>query len=78
MHHTVCLLNIIVVVMLHSYPNLCDPVDCSAPGFSISHYLLELVQTHVHCVSDAIQPSYTVLPPSPFAFNLSQHQGLFQ
>ena len=56
---------------------LCDPMDCSTPGFPIHHQLLELAQTHVHWVGDAIQPSPSLLSPSP-AFNLSQHQGLFQ
>ena len=54
---------------------LCDPVDSSTPGFPIHHQLLELTQTHVHQVGDAIQPSYPLLFPSS-AFNLSQHQGL--
>ena len=53
-------------------------MDCSTPGFSILHYLLEFAQSHVYWVSDAIQPSHPLLPSSPFAFNLSQHQGLFQ
>ena len=48
------------------------------PGFPVHHQLPEFAQTHVHQVSDAIQPSRPLLPPSPFAFNLSQHQGLFQ
>ena len=48
------------------------------PGFPILHDLLEFAQTHVHCVSDAIQPSYPLLPASPRALNLSQNQGLFQ
>ena len=56
---------------------LCDPMDCSMPGFPVLHYLLEFVQSHAHLVSDAIQPSLSLPPPSPFAFNLSQHQGLF-
>ena len=55
---------------------LCDPVDCSSPGFLVNHQLPELAQTHVHRVSDAIQPSHPLLSPSP-AFNLSQHQDLF-
>ena len=58
-------------------PTLCDPMDCSMPGFPVHHQLSELAQTHVHQVSDAIQPPHP-LPPSSFAFNLSQHQGLFQ
>ena len=57
---------------------LCTPLDCSTPGLSVSHQLLELAQTNVHWVSDAIQPSHPLLSPSPPAFNLSQHQGLFQ
>ena len=53
-------------------------MDCSTPGLLIHHQLLELVQTHVHRISDAIQPSHLLLSPSPPAFNLSQHQGLFK
>ena len=59
-------------------PTLCNPVDCSIPGFPVRHQPLELAQIHVHRVSDAIQPSHPLLSPSPPAFNLSQHQGLFQ
>ena len=59
----------------HSCLTLCDPIDCSTPGFPVHHQLPELAQTHVHCVSDAIQPSLS--SPSP-TFNLAQHQGLFQ
>ena len=59
-------------------PNLCYPMDCSAPGFPVLHHLPELAQTHVHWVSDAIQPSHPLLSPSPPAFSLSQHEGLFQ
>ena len=44
----------------------------------VLHYLPEFAQTHVHCISDAIQPTHPLLAPSPPAFNLSQHQGLFQ
>jgi len=54
------------------------PIDCSTPGFPVHHQLPELAQTHVHWVSDAIQPSHPLPSPSPPAFNLSQHQGLFQ
>ena len=53
-------------------------MDCSTPGFPVYHQLLELAQTHVHRVGDAIQPSHPLLSPFPPAFNLSQHQGLFQ
>ena len=52
-------------------------MDCSMPGFPVHHQLLELAQTHVHRVGDIIQPSHPLSSPSP-AFNLSQHQGLFQ
>ena len=57
---------------------LCNPMDCSIPGFPIHHQLPELVQTHVHCVGDAIQPSHPLSSPTSPAFNLSQHQDLFQ
>ena len=59
-------------------PDLFDPMDCSTPGFPVHHQLPELVQTHVHQVSNAIQPSHPLSSPSPPTFNLSQHQGLFQ
>ena len=57
---------------------LCDPMDCNTPGFPVLHQLLELAQIHVYQISDAIQPSHPLSSPSPPAFNLSQHQGLFQ
>ena len=57
---------------------LCDPMDDSTPGFPVHHQLQELTQTHVHRVSDAIQLSHPLSSPSSPAFNLSQHQGLFQ
>ena len=56
----------------------CEPMDCSTPGFPVIHCLLEFAPTHVHWVSDAVQPSHPVSSPSPPAFSLSQHQGLFQ
>ena len=52
-------------------------MDCSTPGLPVHHQLPEFIQTHVHWVSDAIQPSHPLLSPSPPTFNLSQHQGLF-
>ena len=55
---------------------LCDPMDYSMPGLPVHHQLLEFTQTHVHWVSDAIQPSHPLLSPSPPALNLTQHQGL--
>ena len=57
---------------------LYNPIKCSTPGLPVHHQLLESTQTHVHCVSDAIQPSHPLSSPSPPAPNLSQHQGLFQ
>ena len=57
---------------------LWDPMDCSMPGFPVHHQLLELTQTHVHRVSDAIQPSHPLSAPSPPIFTLSQHQDLFK
>ena len=57
---------------------LCDPMDGSTPGFLVLHQLPGFAQTHVHRVGDAIPPSHLLLSPSPPAFNLSQHQGLFQ
>ena len=54
------------------------PMDCSMPGSPVQHQLPELAQTHVHQVSDAIQPFHPLSSPSSPAFNLSQHQGLFQ
>ena len=52
-------------------------MDCSTPGFPVHHQLLELTQTHVYQVGDAIQSSHPLSSPSP-AFNLPQHQDLFQ
>ena len=65
-----------VCLVAESCPTLCDPMDCSMPGSPVHHQLLELAQTHVHRVGDAIQPSDTLSSFSPPAFNLSQHQGL--
>ena len=61
-----------------SCPILCNTVECSMSAFPVHHQLLELAQTHVHWVSDTIQPTHPLLSPSPPALNLSQHQGLFQ
>ena len=57
---------------------LCNLMDCSTPGYSVHHQLPNLGQTHVHQVGDAIQPCYLLSSPYPPAFNLSQHQALFQ
>ena len=54
------------------------PMNTSVPDFPVLHCLPEFAQTHVHWVSDAIQPPHPLSPPSPPAFNLSQHQSLFQ
>ena len=69
---------IVVVAQSLLCLTLWDFVDCSMLGFPVLHYLLEFVQTHVHWVGNAIQPSHSLLSPSSLAFNLSQHQGLFQ
>ena len=61
-----------------SCPTFCNLMDCSMLGFPVLHYLLEFAQIHVHWVTNAIQPSHPLPPSSLFAFNLSQHQGLFQ
>ena len=61
-----------------SYPTLCNPMECSTPGLPVHHQLPESTQTHVHRVSDAIQPSHPLSSPSPPALNLSQHQGLLK
>ena len=60
------------VQLIHNF------MDCSIPGFQALHYIPEFAQIHVHWVNDAIQTSHVLLPPSPPALNLSQHQGLFQ
>ena len=61
-----------------SCPILCNPMDCSMPGFPVHHQLQELTQTHVYQVSDAIQSSHPLSSLSPPSFNLPQHQGLFK
>ena len=55
----------------------CNPMNCSTPGLTVHCQLPEFTQTHVHWVGDAIQPSHPLSSPSPSAFNLNQHQGLF-
>ena len=72
--HSFCVL---VSSLAQLCPTLCDTIDCSTPGFPVHHQLPELAQTHVHWVSDVIKPSHSLSSPSA-AFNLSQHQGLFQ
>ena len=58
--------------------SLCNPMNCSMPGLPVHYQLLEFTQTHIHQVSDAIQPSHPLLSPSPPTFNLSQYQRLFK
>ena len=74
-----------VMKVLHSVqfsrsvcPTLCDPMNCSTPGLLVHHQRPEFTQTHVHQVSDAIQPSHPLMSPSPSAPNPSQQQSLFQ
>ena len=57
---------------------LCDPMDCSTPGFPVRHQLPEFIQTHIPCVGDAYQLSHPLSSPSSPTFNFSQHQGLSQ
>ena len=59
-------------------PTLYDTMDYSPPRSPVLHYLLVFTEIHVYWVSDSIKPSHPLLPPSPIAFGLSQHQGLFQ
>ena len=74
---SVFLLLWICCLVAQSCLTLCDPMDCSTPGFPLLCHLLELAQTHVHQVGEAIKPAHPLSSPSPPAFNLSQHQGLF-
>ena len=64
-----------LLLFSHSCLTICDPMDCSTPGFPVLHHLLELAEIHVHQVGDAIQQSHPLSSPSPPAFNLSQNQG---
>ena len=67
-----------VVVQSLRRVQLWNPMDCNTPDFPVHHHLPEFAQTHVRRVRDAIQPSHPLSAPSPPAFKLSQHQGLFQ
>ena len=67
-----------LISVTQSCPTLCHPMDCSTPGLPVHYQLPGFTQTHVHWVSDAIQPSHPLSSPSLPALNLSQHQGLFQ
>ena len=64
--------------VIKSCPTLCDPMNCSMPGFPVFHCLPYFAQTHVHWVGDTIQPSHLLLPTSPPALYLSQDQSLSQ
>ena len=72
--HSQCVSKILLFIA-QLCPALCDPMDCSTPGFPVLHHLPELAQTHIHWVGDAIQPSHPLSFPSRPAFNLSQRQG---
>ena len=63
--------------IVQSCPTLCDPMNHSMPGLPVHHQLPEFTQTHIHWVSDAIQPSHPLSSPSPPAPNPSQHQNIF-
>ena len=82
MHYKLLLISHISSVQFSSVaqpcPTLCDPMNRSMPVLPVHHQLLEFTQTHVHRVSDAIQPSHPPLSPSLPALNFSQHQGLFK
>ena len=65
-----------VIQLLNLCPTFWDPMNCSTPGFPVLPHLPEFAQTHVHWVSDVIQPSHLLSSPSPPTFNLSQHQRL--
>ena len=60
------------------YPTLCDLMGCSTPGIPVPYCLLEFAQVYIHCISDAIQPSHSLMPSSPSALDVSQHQELLQ
>ena len=70
----ISLSKLLLFLLAKSCPALCDPMDCSMPSCPVLHHLLQLAQTHVPWVGDAIQPSRPLLSPSP-AFSLSQHQS---
>ena len=81
-HYLLCSIVLIIYVQFSSVaqscPTLCDPMNRSTPGLPVHHQLPEFTQTHIHRVSDAIQPSHPLSSPSPSAPNPSQHQSLFQ
>ena len=71
-------LSVQFISVTQSCPTLCDPMERSTPSFPVHYQLLELAQTPVHWVGDAIQSSHPLSSPSPPAFNLSHHQSLFK
>ena len=75
---SLCQLEFVFVVQSPSYVQLFGtPMDCSMLGLPVPHCLSKFAEVHVHCISDAIQPSHPLTPSSPSALNLSQHQGFF-
>ena len=72
-----CLISLLLFVV-QSCPTLSSPIGYSTLGLLVPHHLPKFAQVHVCCIGDAIQPSHPLMPSSPSAFNLSQHQGLFQ
>ena len=77
-YHTIAPISDQIRSVTQSCPTLCDPMNYSTPGLPVHHQLTEFTQTHVHWVSDAIQPSHPLSSPSPPAPNPSQNQSLFQ
>ena len=75
---TVSSINCCCCSVAKSCPTLCNPMNCSMPGFPVLHYLPESAQIHVHWISDSIQPSHLLSSPSLLALNLSPDQDLFQ
>ena len=78
LHSDVCQLFLIGSKFSRSVVTLCNPMHHSMPGFPVRHQLPEPTRIHVHRVGDAIQPPHPLSSPSPPAFILSQHQGLFE
>ena len=74
---TICIPSVQFSSVTQSHPTLCSLMDYSMPSLPVHHKLPEFIQTHVHWIGNAIQSSHPLLSPSPPAFNLSQHQGLF-
>ena len=77
-HVYMCISSVQFSSVAQTCPTICNPMNCSTPGLPVHHQLLELAETRVYRVGNAIQTSYPRLSPSPPAPNPSQHQGLFQ